>query len=244
MATASPTPPRLAKATVAARKNLTEDLWAMWLKPDIPYPFKAGQYCTIGLDGIERAYSIVSAPHEPELELFIGLIEHGHLTPKLWPLDVGDLVSLRPRAKGIFTFDPALPNHLMVCTVTGIAPFVSIIRDYIHTGMKGHRFYLLQGSSYVDYFAYDREMATLSAEYPELITYVPAISRPNDERNRGWSGATGRVNNIVDGLAEKWGLDSQSTLVYLCGNPGMIQEAKKTLAPKEFRIREERFWKE
>ena len=86
--------------------------------------------------------------------------------------------------------------------------------------------------------------ATVSAEYPELITYVPAISRPNDERNLGWSGATGRGNIIVDGLAEKWGLDSQSTLVYLCGNPGMIQEAKKTLAPKGYRIREECFWKD
>ena len=84
----------MTRATVTATKNLTEDLWVMWLKPDIPYPFKAGQYCTIGLEGIERAYSIVSAPHEPELELFIGLIEHGHLTPKLWPLAVGDQVTL------------------------------------------------------------------------------------------------------------------------------------------------------
>ena len=52
------------------------------------------------------------------------------------------------------------------------------------------------------------------------------------------------MNNIVDDLADKWGLDGQSTLVYLCGNPGMIQETKKTLAPKGFRTIEERFWKE
>ena len=45
------------------------------------FKFKAGQYCTLGLDGIERAYSIVSAPYEPCLEIFVELVPDGALTP-------------------------------------------------------------------------------------------------------------------------------------------------------------------
>ena len=61
----------------------------------------AGQYCTIGLEGIERPYSIVSSPHEPYLELFLERVPHGALTPRLWGLRLGDPVSLRPRPKGL-----------------------------------------------------------------------------------------------------------------------------------------------
>ena len=81
------------------RRNLTPDLAVVRLQPEIPYAFTPGQYCTIGLDGVERPYSIVSSPHEPFLEL----VPHGELTPKLWTLRVGDAVSLRPRPKGVFS---------------------------------------------------------------------------------------------------------------------------------------------
>jgi len=57
---------------VTERRNLTPDLAVVRLQPEIPYAFTPGQYCTIGLDGVERPYSIVSSPHEAFLELFLG----------------------------------------------------------------------------------------------------------------------------------------------------------------------------
>ena len=132
----------------------------MWIERPEEFTFKAGQYCTIGRDGIERAYSITSAPHEPDLELFVEVVPppDGVLTPKLWELGPGDTLSIRPRAKGLFTMDPSLPNQLLVGTVTGIVPYVSFIRDYLHHGLEGHRFYILQGASYRDELAYDAEL--------------------------------------------------------------------------------------
>src|SRR5438552_17094161 len=72
-------------AVVTERRNLTPDLPVVRLQPEIPCAFTPGQYCTIGLDGVERPYSIVSSPHEAFLELFLELVQHGELTPK--PLD-------------------------------------------------------------------------------------------------------------------------------------------------------------
>ncbi len=238
--------PELPKARITRREDLTGDLWKVWLEPEVPFTFKPGQYCTIGADSIERAYSIVSAPHEPQIELFIELVPppDGQLTPLLWNLYAGDTITIRDRAKGIFTFDPKYENHLMVATVTGVVPYISIIRDYIYRGASGHRFYVLQGASYQDEFAYDRELRDLAQERSDLLTYVDTVSRPAEEHNAGWSGETGRVNNLVEKYIDEFNLDPASTLVYACGHPGMIEDVKERLTPKGWKVKEERFWKE
>ena len=61
----------LQKVLIVDRKDHTKDLWTLYLEKPDNFSFKPGQYCTIGVDGIERAYSIVSGPHEDRIELFI-----------------------------------------------------------------------------------------------------------------------------------------------------------------------------
>src|SRR3989304_4364163 len=92
-------PPELQKAKIAERIFLTNDLIIIKIKPEIPFTFKHGQYCTIGLEGVERPYSIVSSPHEESLELFLELVPEGELTPKLWQGTSGEVLSIRPSAK-------------------------------------------------------------------------------------------------------------------------------------------------
>ena len=59
---------------VNRREDITDDLLKIWIEKPEEYTFKPGQYCTIGINGIERAYSIVSAPYESDLELFVELV--------------------------------------------------------------------------------------------------------------------------------------------------------------------------
>src|SRR5260370_22527375 len=113
------------------RKDLSEDLWLIKVDPGGPFSFKAGQYATLGVEyegkRIERAYSIVSSPYEEALEFFVELVPHGELTPKLYRLQKGDTMLCRKIAKGRFTLDlrSGRTQHLLLATVTGIAPFVS-----------------------------------------------------------------------------------------------------------------------
>ncbi|MGH9198062.1 MAG: hypothetical protein ACRD1T_20305, partial [Acidimicrobiia bacterium] len=114
---------RLPQARIVRREDFTDDLFLLWLEPEIKFHFKPGQYITIGAGGIERPYSIVSAPYEPLIELFIEYVlpEHGGtLTPMLYAQHVGDVLTIRPRAKGLFTFRAGARNHVMVGTVTGV----------------------------------------------------------------------------------------------------------------------------
>src|SRR6266436_4471960 len=124
----APSPDKHYQARILERRDLSPDLWIIRIDPGGPFEFRAGQYATLGVEHegkrIERAYSIVSSPYESELEFFVELVPHGDLTPDLFRLNKGDTLLCRKLAKGRFTVDlgSGRTNHLLISTVTGIAP--------------------------------------------------------------------------------------------------------------------------
>ena len=249
---------RLTTCEITRRENLTHDLFKIWIKPAQPFMFKPGQYCTIGVEGIERAYSIVSSPDEEEIELFIEVVPppDGNLTPLLDELGVGAEMTLRPRAKGIFVLQPQFKHHILIGTVTGTVPYISILRKFLNdseypaparnadpVARKDYRFHVLEGASYLDEFGYDEELARLANEH-DFIEFYPSVSRPTEERNAGWQGAEGRINPLVEAYVEKLGIDSKETCIYACGHPQMIEDVGRRYADTDYTFLEERFWKE
>jgi ferredoxin/flavodoxin---NADP+ reductase len=246
--------PTLSRATIVRRKDFTDDLFVLWLEPESQFPFEPGQYITIGVEGVERPYSIASAPYEPLIELFIERVpseQGGTLTPMLHARRVGDLVTMRPRAKGRFTLRAKMTHHVMVATVTGVAPYVSMIRQSLHdraadTGGKGgrHRFFVMHGASHCDEFVYDSEFRRLSEDHPHEIQYVSSVSRPSAARNAEWNGPVGRINMMLEECLMRWSPPKEDTVVYLCGNPGMIDDAKARLLPRGWSVAQEQYWQQ
>ena len=235
----------LIESKIIQRLDLSDCMLKLWILKPENYSFKPGQYCTIGVDGIERAYSIASSPDENFLELFVELVEHGELSSIIREMKVGDKLTLRPKAKGIFQIkDTNYNNYLLVCTVTGIVPYVSYVRYFLNNNSSNMKFHILQGSSYMDELGYSEELSTISKDYPDFVTYQPSISRPKDIRNEEWNGKTGRVNIIAENYINQKQLNIDNTIVYACGNPDMIIDIKEKLGQnKGFKILEERFWK-
>ena len=232
-----PTADTFLRATITKRKEISSDLWIVRVDPGGPFTFAAGQYATLGVATakrlVERAYSIVSSPYERELEFFFELVHDGELNPLLYRRTTGDALSIRKRAKGRFLLDQtsARTNHLLLCTVTGIAPFVSYARtlkkEWDEGRFKGdHRLFLIQGASRGIEFGYRDEIEMLARTVPWL-TYVPTISRPWDEP--GWRGESGRVDDVIRKYADQWSLDASRTTAYLCGHPEMIAHGKAIL---------------
>ncbi len=235
----------LLESKIIQRLDLSDLMLKLWISKPENYSFKPGQYCTIGVDGIERAYSIASSPDENSLELFVELVEHGELSPIIWKMKVGDKLTLRPKAKGIFQIKDTNYNYyLLICTVTGIVPYVSYVRYFLNNNSSNMKFHILQGSSYMDELGYSEELMTISKDYPDFVTYQPTISRPKDIRNEEWNGKTGRVNTIAENYINQKQFNIDNTIVYACGNPDMIIDIKEKLGQnKGFKVLEERFWK-
>ncbi len=231
---------------VVRRVDLTDDLFKLWITKPPEFKFKPGQYCTIGHQNIERPYSIVSAPSEEDMELLIEVVPppDGVLTPLLEDVGVGNELSLRPRAKGIFRFKDSAPNHLLVATVTGIAPYISFLRHLKSTDeINKYGIDLLYGASYRDELGYHEEMEKL-AEKCRRLSYTPTLSREDALRSGDWSGARGRVHTLIEEHIAKRGLTPADTVIYACGNPGMIDFVRDFSGRGGWNFEEEQFWKE
>ncbi|MFB3916980.1 MAG: ferredoxin--NADP reductase [Terriglobales bacterium] len=241
------------RATITKRVDFAPDLWTIRINAGGPFPFTPGQYATLGVEGpqkrIERAYSIVSSPYENEVEFFFELVPQGELTPRLYELQIGDTLLMRKSPKGRFTLDTASGrrNHMLICTVTGIAPFVSYVRtlyrDWNEQKFSGeHKLYILNGASRSWEFAYDRELAAMADEV-DWLKYVPTVSRPWEDP--AWNGEIGRVDELIRKYADNWDLGPENTTAYLCGHPDMIEHGKGILKrrgfPKEA-LKEEVYW--
>ncbi|HSE97784.1 MAG TPA: ferredoxin--NADP reductase [Blastocatellia bacterium] len=228
---------RFESATIADRVDITGDLAIFRIASQTRLDFIPGQFATIAIEEsgrlLQRAYSIVSAPHENLLEFFIELVPGGLLTPRLWQLEPGDKLLLRNQAAGAFLLDDAsgLRRHLMIATVTGAAPFISMLRTYafgLSNGLSSDlNFILLHGASHaIEFGPYLDELSALSRE--GWLTYVPTVSRPWDTPD--WSGEVGRVDDILRKYADTLGYESTSSIAYACGHPIMIQNARAILS--------------
>ena len=220
------------RARIVRRRNIAADLWSIHVRPPAEFRFLPGQYATLGVltpdKHIERPYSIVSSPYESELEFFLELVPRGELTPALHALAVGDELTMRKVAKGRFTLERETHrNHLLLCTVTGVAPFISYIRTLYRDAQEnkfpeGHCLFLLEGASRSWEFGYGEELRRI-AEQVSWLKYVPAVSRPWEDRN--WTGEVGRVDDLVRKYAHLWQLTPETTSAYLCGHPKMIENS-------------------
>ena len=221
------------------RRDISVDLCVFRINAGGPFAYLAGQYATLGMEreGVrtERAYSIASSSYEEALEVFVELVPNGSLTPSLFQLKAGDQLLCRKTAKGRFTLDlrSGRLNHLLVSTVTGVAPFVSYIRTPYHdwkgggTSIPGNcKLFCLQGAIRSFEFGYREELERYSAEVP-WFKYVSTVSRPWEDP--AWQGERGRVDDLLRKYTDRWELQAETTTAYLCGHPKMIENSRGTL---------------
>ncbi|SUZ97221.1 uncharacterized protein METZ01_LOCUS50075 [marine metagenome] len=153
------------------------------------FRFQSGEFVMIGLPGnngkpLLRAYSITSPSWDDELEFYSIIIPNGPLTSQLQHISMGDTLILNPKATGTLLLDSLLPGKrlFMFASGTGIAPFVSLIRDpeiyekfeqiiLSHTCREVKD--LNYGKSIVETIGKD----PLIGEYADRVFYYPTVTR-------------------------------------------------------------------
>ena len=231
-------------ARLVERHDLTHELSIFRFAPeDSDFRFAPGQYATLGVESdgklVERPYSVASAPHETYLEFFVELVPHGRLTPLLFTLTLGSTITVRRRFTGRFVLDAdERTHHLMVATVTGIAPFVSMLREHFRdvskqdargngAAMSHHHFTVIHGASHsTDFGLYRAELSRIETD-TGCVKYIPTVSRPHEDA--AWRGEVGRVEDVLRKYADELPLASSTSAAYLCGHPQMIENARAIL---------------
>ena len=239
-------------ARLVTRVDQTDDLAYFWVKTDgAPIDFAPGQYLTIGVyaDGklVQRPYSVASAPRDigsDGYEFYVRLVPIMRFTTLLWRLELGHgMRMIGPKGKFVLEPDDHR-THLFVSTGTGIAPFISMVRETQAAG-DPRRTVMLHGCSYVEELGYREQLEAWERDGSYPVTYVPTISRPDDVRNAGWDGRRGRVEHVVADVCHDLGLRADRTVVYICGNPEMILNVERVLMDRgfpEFHVKKELYW--
>jgi len=106
---------------------------------------------------------------------------------------VGDF-TLAKRAKGF-------EHVLMVGTGTGLAPFVSMIKQLDYEAQRGQRppqrYTLFHANRTHDELAYHRELLEIERRQAFDFVYVPSVSRPTTRDLADPEIGTGRANNLL-----------------------------------------------
>jgi ferredoxin/flavodoxin---NADP+ reductase len=240
------------RVEIIERRDYCADLWSVRVQSEDPFIFKPGQYATLAVERgsslVQRAYSIVSSPLETDLEFFFELVPQGELTPLLFDLQVGDMLWMRRQARGLFLLDVVSghPKHLLMCTVTGVAPYVSMVRSFLRQEAEGVpvncKMIVIQAASRSWEFAYREELEAVARRRP-WFHYIPSISRPWEDPE--WKGEVGRVEDIARKYVDSLGFEPSESTAYLCGHPDMIEHCKGILKRRGYskeHVREEIYW--
>ena len=206
--------------------------------------FSNGHFTMIGLrvDGkpLLRAYSIVSPNYQETLEFLSIKVQDGPLTSRLQHIQPGDSVIVGHKPTGTLLIDYLLPAKrlYMFGTGTGLAPFMSIIRDP-DTYEKFEQVILVHGCRLVSELAY-REFITHELPKDEFLgemvarqlKYYPTVTREP-------FATQGRIPDLIESgqMARELGLPELNPLedrVMLCGSPEMLKSIKAVLEKRHF----------
>lgn len=222
------------KEKVTRVHHWNETLFSFNITRNTSYRFKNGHFVMLGIETdnkpLVRAYSIASANWEPELEFLSIKLPDGELTSKLQHLAIGDEVLIGIKPVGTLVADLLLPgkNLWLLSTGTGLAPFMSIIKDpEIYD--QYDKVILVHGVRLVSELAYKD---TIESELPkdeflgemirEKLLYYPTVTREAFKNQ-------GRITDLLTSgeMNQRLGLPPLSVdddRFMICGNQFMLDD--------------------
>lgn len=232
--------------TVLRVQHWDEQVFSFSTTRDAGFRFDNGQFVMIGLpvEGrpLMRAYSIASANHEETLEFLSIKVPDGPLTSRLQHIQAGDpvLVGLKPTGTLLISDLKPGRNLYLLATGTGLAPFMSIIRDPA-TYERFSKVILLHGVRYASELAYHDYIVNelpqhefLGELVKEQLLYYPTVTREIFE-HRGRLPDLLRNGRVADDLGLEH-LDAQHDRAMICGSPAMLKDLSALLDEMGFVI--------
>jgi ferredoxin-NADP reductase len=186
--------------------------------------FKAGQFISLHIidaHGKEqrRNYSISNTPQASNtLSIAVSYVPNGLASTLLWNLKPGDEI-IASGPYGIFVLEPTPPQrYILIGTGTGIAPYRSMLTQIeILLTNPVQQVVIVEGVRTKQDLLYTEEFCQLDNKLANF-NFLACYSQEN-----GNLAAYERLGYIQKHLTELK-LNPANDLVYLCGNPQMVDE--------------------
>ncbi len=204
-----------------------------------PFNYQPGQFVTIHFerDGkiIRRSYSIANVPEQNNLiEFAAGFVEGGPGTDFLFNLKVNDSINISGPYGRLILKEETPKRYIMVATSTGVTPYRAMINEFKKRLIANPnlKILILQGVQKREDVLYNDEFLELTKSHPQ-ISFSTHLSREQDKDL-----ASHEFIGYVQTAFSKLNLDPTGDSVYLCGNPGMIDNAFAYLQENGFAMQQ------
>lgn len=195
----------------------------------VPLHYVPGQFITLHLpwEGMElrRSYSIATIPDSAnEIQIAATFVEGGRATKLLYDLTVGAQVEASgPFGRFVLRDDPP-GRYLLVATGTGVSPYRSMLPQ-LHERLDGkrHEVVLLLGVRGPDELLFGEDLLRFARNNPGfrfIASYSRRLSEPL---------AVHECKGYVQDHLMELNPDPKRDIVYLCGNPDMIDTSVERL---------------
>ncbi len=199
------------------------------------FNYLPGQFITIHFEHdnkmLRRSYSIANVPSQNNsIEIAAGFMEGGPGTDLLFNLKPGDTLQASGPYGRLTLKDEVPKRYVLVATSTGITPYRAMMAALIQR-MENHpdlQIVILQGVQNRGEILYLDEWMALVEQYPQ-VTFCACLSQ-EDKTTLSSNEYAGYVQQLFPEL----NLNPERDLIYLCGNPAMIDDAFLQLKEKGF----------
>jgi ferredoxin--NADP+ reductase len=224
----------LSQERVLSVHHWNDSLFSFRTTRDPGLRFRNGQFVMVGLEvegrPLLRAFSVVSANYDEHLEFFSIKVPDGPLTSRLQHVKPGDpiLVSRKPTGTLVLDHLRAGKRLYLLSTGTGLAPFMSIIKDPA-TYEQFEHVVIVHGVRKISDLGYKEFIESELARH-ELVgdhvnsqlLYYPTVTR-EPFRNQG------RITDLIESgkLFSDLGLpalDAQYDRIMICGSPSVLKD--------------------
>ncbi len=215
-------------------RHWTDRLFSFRTTRNPAFRFSNGQFTMVGIhvDGrpLLRAYSMVSPNYDDGLEFFSIKVPDGPLTSRLKEIKAGDSVLIGSKPTGTLVQDSLLPgrNLFLLATGTGLAPFLSIVRDP-DVYERYENVVLVHGCRWIEDLAYSatietslRDDAFIGEMVREKLRFYPTVTR-EPFRNSGRITALFASGRLTADLGLP-SADPALDRIMMCGGPGMLAD--------------------
>ncbi len=208
------------------------------------FRFRSGQFVMMGLETDQRpllrAYSLASPYYADTLEFFSIKVPDGPLTSRLQHLREGDEILVGRKPTGTLVLDNLRPgrNLYLLGTGTGLAPFLSIVRDpeayeRFDRVVVAHGVRWIKDLAYSDYLTNELPKDEFVGELVrEKMLYYPTVTREPFVHTGRLSLAI-TANTMTDALGLP-PLNHEQDRVMLCGSPAMLSDIRTLLDARGF----------
>jgi len=232
------------RETVLSVRHWTDSLFSFTTTRSTGLRFKNGHFVMIGLEvegrPLLRAYSLASPNYEEHLEFYSIKVPNGPLTSRLQHLKPGDQILVGTKPTGTLVLNTLRPGKrlYLLSTGTGLAPFLSIVRDpetydrFEHV-VLAHGVRVTEELGYAQYLKHELpQHEYLGEQVREKLRYYPTVTRESFENQ-------GRLTDLLQSgkLCADLGLpdlDPEHDRVMICGNPNMLDELVQELKRRGF----------